>query len=161
MSDDPLTHFDAGGAARMVDIEDKPESHRSAVARASVRMQPATLARIEEGTVGKGDVLGVARLAGIGAAKATAGLIALCHPVRLTRVDVRFEISRDLPGVEIVAEVHARDRTGPEMEAMTAASVAALTLYDMCKAMDRAMTIEQVALLEKSGGKSGPWRRET
>lgn len=162
MADDPLTHFDEQGAARMVAIQSKPETPRHAVARSCVRMAPQTLQRIEAGTVGKGDVLQVARLAAIGAAKATSTLIPLCHPVRLTSVDVTFEVLRepaDAPAIEATATVHAVDRTGPEMEAMTAASAAALTIYDMCKAMDRAMTLEQVVLLEKSGGKSGRWTR--
>jgi cyclic pyranopterin phosphate synthase len=159
MANDPLTHFDADGAARMVDIEAKRETPRRAVAKGRVRMAAETLARIEDGSVGKGDVLAVARLAGIGAAKGTAQLIPLCHPVRLTAVDVTFEVDRGLPGVTVRAEVHAIDRTGPEMEAMTAASVAALTIYDMCKAMDRGMSIETVQLQAKSGGKSGDWTR--
>lgn len=159
MTEDPLTHFDEAGAARMVGIEDKPESARMATARAIVRMRAETLARIEAGLVGKGDVLGVARVAAIGAAKGTARSIPLCHPVRLTRVDVRFDVLRDLPGVAATVEVHAHDRTGPEMEAMMAASTAALTIYDMCKAMDRAMVLQEVALIEKTGGKSGHWKR--
>ncbi len=160
MSDDPLTHFDEAGAARIVAIEDKPETPRAAVARARIKMAPETLARIESGAVGKGDVLSVARLAAIGAAKGTAGLIPLCHPVRLTSVDVDFAIVRDPPGVEARVGVRAVDRTGPEMEAMVAASTAVLTIYDMCKAMDRGMEVVEVALLEKSGGKSGRWTRE-
>ncbi|MEM6289927.1 MAG: cyclic pyranopterin monophosphate synthase MoaC [Myxococcota bacterium] len=160
MSDDPLTHFDEAGAARIVAIEDKPETPRAAAARARIKMAPETLARIESGAVGKGNVLSVARLAAIGAAKGTAGLIPLCHPVRLTSVDVEFAILRDLPGVEARIGVRAVDRTGPEMEAMVAASTAVLTIYDMCKAMDRGMAVVDVALLEKSGGKSGRWTRE-
>ena len=159
MSDDPLSHFDEAGAARIVAIGEKPETPRAATARARVRMAPATLARIESGAVGKGDVLSVARLAAIGAAKGTAGQIPLCHPVRLTSVDVDFAILRDLPGIEARVTVRAIDRTGPEMEAMVAASTAALTVYDMCKAMDRGMEILEVALLSKSGGKSGEWTR--
>ena len=158
--DDPLTHFSPAGAARMVGIESKPESPRRAVASARVRMAPATLQRITQGQVGKGDVLGVARIAAITAAKRCAELIPLCHPVRLTAVDVTFEVLDELPGVRVRAEVRAVDRTGPEMEAMTAASLGALTIYDMCKAMDRGMTVEAVVLLEKDGGKSGRWRRE-
>lgn len=123
-------------------------------------MAPATLDRIEAGTIGKGDVLSVARLAAIGAAKGTSALIPLCHPVRLTSVDVEFGILRDLPGVEAQVTVRAVDRTGPEMEAMVAASTAGLTIYDMCKAMDRGMEVLDVALLSKSGGKSGDWVRE-
>ncbi len=156
MSDD-LTHFDGSGAARMVDVGSKSDSPRMARARARVVMAATTLARIEAGQIGKGDVLGVARLGGIAGAKQTALLIPLCHPVRLTRVDIRFVIDRELPGVIVEAEVHALDRTGPEMEAMQAASAAALTLYDMCKAIDRGMRVVEIALVEKSGGKSGHW----
>ncbi|MCB9754542.1 MAG: cyclic pyranopterin monophosphate synthase MoaC [Myxococcales bacterium] len=156
---DPLTHFDEAGAARMVAITDKPESARAAVARARVRMSPQTLARIQSGQVGKGDVLGVARIAAVSGAKQTATTIPLCHPVRITAVDVAFELEPELPGVSVRVHVRALDRTGPEMEAMSAAATAALTIYDMCKAMDRGMTIEAVELLEKSGGKSGRWTR--
>jgi cyclic pyranopterin monophosphate synthase len=157
---DQLTHFDAEGAARMVSIADKDETPRTAVARARVRMAEATLARIEAGQIAKGDVLQIARIAGISAAKSTATAIPLCHPVRLTGVDVAFTAQADRSAIEIRAEVHAIDRTGPEMEAMHAASIAALTIYDMCKAIDRAMTIEHVELLEKTGGKSGKFVRE-
>lgn len=160
MSDDPLTHFDDRGAPRMVDVGEKPETGRRAVARAVVRMAAETLSRIEEGRVHKGDVLAVARLAAMGGAKATPAAIPLCHPVRITGIDVELTVDRNLPGVEIRAEVRAHDRTGPEMEAMTAAAVGALTVYDMCKAMDRSMSIERVELLAKSGGKSGNWTRE-
>ena len=144
----------------MVRIEAKPETPRRAVASARVRMAPATLQRIRDGLVGKGDVLGVARIAAIAASKRCGELIPLCHPVRMTGLDVRFELLDALPGVTVRVEVLAIDRTGPEMEAMTAASVAALTIYDMCKAMDRGMTVESVMLLEKDGGKSGHWRQE-
>jgi len=159
-SDDPLTHFSSAGAAHMVEIEAKPETPRRAVASARVHMARATLQRIVEGQVGKGDVLGVARVAAIAASKRCAELVPLCHPVRLTAVSVTFEVLDALPGVEVRAEVRAIDRTGPEMEAMLAASVGALTIYDMCKAMDRGMTIEAVKLVEKDGGKSGHWRRD-
>jgi len=159
MNDEPLTHFDGAGAARMVAIDEKPETPRGAVARSRVRMRRETLERIKLGQVGKGDVLSIARLAAIGGAKQTATMIPLCHPVRITAIDVAFALLDDLPGVEVRVDVRAIDRTGPEMEAMTAASTAALTIYDMCKAMDRGMAIEQVVLLEKSGGKSGTWRR--
>jgi len=160
MGDDPLTHFDAKGAAHIVPIETKPETPRAAVARGRVRMAQETLKRIQDGAIGKGDVLGVARLAGISAAKNTASSIPLCHPVRLTSVSVDFSVQAELPGIEVRVEVRAVDRTGPEMEAMTAASVALLTIYDMCKAMDRGMELTQVALVSKSGGKSGHWTRE-
>ncbi|MEX1366130.1 MAG: cyclic pyranopterin monophosphate synthase MoaC [Nannocystaceae bacterium] len=159
-ADDPLTHFSPAGAAHMVEIESKPETPRRAVATARIRMAPATLQRIVQGQVGKGDVLGVARIAAIGATKRCADLIPLCHPVRITAVSVTFELLEALPGVGVRAEVSAVDRTGPEMEAMAAASVGALTIYDMCKAMDRGMVVEAVALLEKQGGKSGHWRRD-
>ena len=158
-SDDPLTHFSPAGAAHMVEIEAKTETPRRAVAMARVRMAPATLERIRQGQVGKGDVLGVARVAAIAASKRCAELVPLCHPVRLTGVSVTFEILDAASEVEVRAEVRAIDRTGPEMEAMLAASVGALTIYDMCKAMDRGMVIEAVMLLEKDGGKSGHWRR--
>ncbi|MDC0718819.1 cyclic pyranopterin monophosphate synthase MoaC [Nannocystis bainbridge] len=156
---EPLTHFDPSGAARMVAVTDKPETARAAVAEARVRMAPATLERIREGQIGKGDVLSVARLAAIGGAKQTPQMIPLCHPVRLTGIDVDFVLEPDLPGVRVTVRVSAVDRTGPEMEAMTAAAAAALTIYDMCKAIDRGMVIASVYLVEKSGGKSGVWTR--
>ena len=156
---DSLTHFDDAGAARMVDVGAKPETSRAAIARARLRMAPATLERISQGQIGKGDVLGVARIGGISAAKQTPALIPLCHPVRISGIDVRFELDRELPGVIVEAEVRAFDRTGPEMEAMNAAAGAALTIYDMCKAIDREMSLVEVALLRKSGGKSGDWVR--
>lgn len=161
MSDEAkgLTHFDDQGRAHMVDVGHKPETQRSAEVEATIRMQPQTLARIRAGEFDKGDVLGVARLAGIGAAKSASTLIPLCHPVRLTRVELDFE-TRDEPAqVRIRARVYAVDRTGPEMEAMCAASAAALTIYDMCKSVDRGMEIGELRLLRKSGGKSGDWVR--
>lgn len=149
-----LTHFDAEGAPRMVDVSEKAETSRVARARARVRMEPATLELIERGEVAKGDVLGVARLAGIMAAKRTHELIPLCHPLRVTSVEVA--LTTEPPHhVAVEATVRARDRTGVEMEALVAASSAALTVYDMCKAVDRWMTIEAVELVEKRGGKSG------
>lgn len=144
----------------MVSVGLKPETQRSAVASGRVELGAATLARIRAGTAEKGDVIGVARLAGIGAAKQTAALIPLCHPVRLTRVDLDFELRDAPPAVEVRARVEAVDRTGPEMEAMTAATAALLTIYDMCKAMDRGMRLTQVRLESKSGGRSGEWQRE-
>lgn len=156
---DELTHLDAHGAARMVGIEDKAPTHRHAVARARVVMEASTLERIVSGTAAKGDVLASARIAGIMAAKRTAELIPLCHPVATTRAEVALDPDPQLPGILVTARVHAVERTGPEMEAMVAASIAALTIYDMCKAVDRAMRVEQVELLEKSGGKSGHWVR--
>jgi cyclic pyranopterin phosphate synthase len=153
-----LTHFDADGAPHMVDVTPKSETARVARAQATVRMAPETCARIAAGKVAKGDVLAVARLAGITAAKRTSDLIPLCHPLRLTSVEVALEaVPPDR--VEVEATVRAFDRTGVEMEALVAASTAALTVYDMCKAVDRWMTVEAVRLLEKSGGKSGDLRR--
>jgi cyclic pyranopterin phosphate synthase len=151
-----LTHFDDAGAARMVAVGAKPETERVAIASARITARPATIAAIRAGAIGKGDVLGVARLAGIGAAKRTSELIPLCHPVRLTAVDVAFVVRRDHVAIEVTATAY--DRTGVEMEALTAASAAALTIYDMCKAIDRGMVIGPVALREKRGGKSGTWR---
>lgn len=156
---DPLSHFDEKGAATMVEVGAKPPTARMAKAACRVRMATQTFERIVAGQVGKGDVLGVARLAAIMAAKSTAQVIPLCHPVQLTSVEVDFELSEQRDAVTCLVVVHAVDRTGPEMEAMHAASVAGLTIYDMCKAMDRGMTLEAVSLLEKSGGKSGHWTR--
>ncbi len=152
-------HLDDKGQARMVAIEHKSETVRHAIARASVHMQPETLGTITANAGEKGDVLAVARIAGITAAKHTSSLVPLCHPVRITHVTVDVRTDDQTSTVVITAEVHACDRTGPEMEAMTAATVAALTVYDMCKGIDRAMTIESVCLLAKSGGKSGDWVR--
>jgi cyclic pyranopterin phosphate synthase len=150
-----LTHFDAQGQAHMVDVGAKASTHRVAVAEGRIRMQPDTLALIESGTAKKGDVLGVARLAGIMAAKRTSDLIPLCHPIALTRVAVDFEIERDTHSVRCTATTECTGQTGVEMEALTAASVALLTIYDMCKAVDRGMAIDGVRLREKRGGKSG------
>jgi cyclic pyranopterin phosphate synthase len=152
-----LTHFDDAGAARMVEVGAKPETAREAVASGVIVMAPATAQAIAAGRIGKGDVLGTARLAGIQAAKRTAELIPLCHPLRLTGLDVELRVGKDR--VTIVARVRAFDRTGVEMEALTAVSVAALTVYDMCKAIDRGMVIAEVGLDEKRGGKSGAWTR--
>jgi cyclic pyranopterin phosphate synthase len=153
-----LTHLDDEGSARMVDVSAKEVTHRRAVARAFVRMSAETVAAVAAGDAPKGDVLGVARLAGIQAAKQTGALIPLCHPLGLDHVDVRASVVDD--GVEIVAETSLEARTGVEMEAMVAASVAALTVYDMVKGIERGVTIEAVELLEKSGGRSGSWRRD-
>ena len=153
MSD--LTHFDADGRAHMVNVGDKPVTDRVAVAQGSITMAAGTLAKIREGGFGKGDVLGVARLAGIMGAKQTASLIPLCYPLGLDHVAVDLEPDDGLPGVQITATCRVTGRTGIEMEAMTAVSVAALTIYDMCKAVDRAMVIGSVRLTHKSGGKSG------
>jgi cyclic pyranopterin phosphate synthase len=153
-----LSHFDESGAPRMVDVSKKPETDRMARARATVRLREETRQLILSGKVAKGDVLGVARLAGIQAAKRTHELIPLCHPLRLTSVDVSLHASE--PGlVRIEATVRALDRTGVEMEALVAASVAALTVYDMVKAADKGMTITDVRLVKKTGGKSGTYRR--
>ena len=155
-----LTHFDAAGRAAMVDVSAKEVTVRSATARARITMQPATLALIESGTAKKGDVLGVARLAGIMAAKRTADLIPLCHPLPIDAVSLDLTPDPTGPAVEIAATVRTTGRTGVEMEAMTAATVAALTVYDMCKSADRAMRIEAVRLTAKDGGKSGAFRQE-
>jgi indole-3-glycerol phosphate synthase len=155
-----FTHLDAEGRARMVDISDKHETDRVAIAGARVVMRPETLERIRSGDVAKGDVLAVARLAGIMAAKRTAELIPLCHPLALTSVNVDLVCAPGRSAVEITATCRLRGRTGVEMEALTAASVAALTVYDMCKAVDRGMVVTDLRLLRKSGGKSGNWEAE-
>lgn len=156
----PLTHFDASGQAHMVDVAEKGETRRIARAAGSVFMQPATLALIESGDARKGDVLGVARIAAIQAAKRTADLIPLCHPIALTRVGVEFAIDRQRACITCEATAETVGRTGVEMEALTAVSVGLLTIYDMCKAVDRGMRIDAIRLLEKRGGKSGAWRGE-
>lgn len=150
-----FTHFDDQGKAAMVDVSAKPETERTAIAEGTVTMAPETLAMIMEGQIGKGDVLAVARLAGITGAKRTSDLIPLCHPLRIDKVAVELEPDPAHNAVRILATVKAVDRTGVEMEAMTAASVAALTIYDMCKSVDRAMTVGPVKLVYKAGGKSG------
>ncbi len=150
-----LTHFDAEGRAHMVDVSGKPVTDRIAIAEATVRMSAETLAHVTEGRAKKGDVLGVARLAGIMAAKRTSDLIPLCHPLPLTRAAVDLEPDAALPGIRIRATVRTSGTTGVEMEALTAASVAALTVYDMLKAVDKAMVISGVRLVLKDGGKSG------
>jgi cyclic pyranopterin phosphate synthase len=154
-----LTHVDARGRARMVDVGPKPETAREAVATGQLRMAPATLAAIIRGDLPKGDVLAAARLAGIQAAKRTWELIPLCHPLRLTAVEVAFTAAPGGNVLEVQARVRAHDRTGVEMEALTAVAVAALTVYDMCKAVERGIVIEEVRLEEKRGGKSGTWTR--
>ena len=152
-----LTHFDAAGNAHMVDVGDKTVTQRIARAAGRVEMAPETLARVRQGEMAKGDVLGVARLAGIMAAKRTADLIPLCHPLQLSSVSLQLSCDRDRNQVNIVAEVKLTGRTGVEMEALTAVSVAGLTIYDMCKAVDRSMQIGDVRLIHKSGGKSGSY----
>jgi cyclic pyranopterin phosphate synthase len=155
-----LSHFDARGNAHMVDVGAKDVTERVAVAGASVIMQPATLALIKDKKAAKGDVLAVAQLAGIMAAKRTADLIPLCHPLSLSAVEVTLSLDATRHAVDIEATCKLKGRTGVEMEALTAASVAALTVYDMCKAVDRAMVISEVKLLHKSGGKSGTFNRD-
>lgn len=151
----PLTHFDAEGNAAMVDVSHKDATDRMAMAQALVVMRPETLALVTEGRAKKGDVLGVARLAGIMAAKKTADLIPLCHPLAITKVAVDLTPDADIPGIRIMATVKTNGQTGVEMEALTAASVAALTVYDMLKAAEKSMRIENIHLVLKDGGKSG------
>ena len=153
-----LTHFNAAGAAHMVDVGAKPASHRVAIAEGCIRMQPETLARIRQGNHRKGDVLGVARVAAIMAAKKTSDLIPLCHPLALTRVDIELLCEERPTGVRCRATVETHGPTGVEMEALTAVQIALLTIYDMCKAMDRGMNLQDIRLLEKRGGKSGDWK---
>ncbi len=153
-----LTHFDERGNARMVDVGHKPETERVAIATGRIQMAPETAEVIREGRAQKGDVLGVARVAAIMAAKKTAETIPMCHPIPITRVDIGFEL--DETGVDIEARVDTKGQTGVEMEALHAVSVAALTIYDMAKAIDRGMTIEHVRLEYKEGGQSGVWQRE-
>lgn len=155
-----LTHIRASGEAHMVDVGEKPATERVAVAEGRVVMQAATLAMIESGDAKKGDVLSVARIAGIMAAKRTHELIPLCHPIALTSVEVDIALDPALPGLVVRATTRTRGPTGVEMEALTSASVACLTIYDMAKAVDRGMRIEGVRLIEKRGGKSGHWRVE-
>jgi cyclic pyranopterin phosphate synthase len=152
-----LTHFDATGRAIMVDVAEKGETHRVARAAGRIVMLASTLAQITEGSAKKGDVLGVARIAAIQGAKRASELIPLCHPLPLTKVSIEFEADCECPSVECKATVETVGRTGVEMEALTAVSVALLTIYDMCKAVDRGMRIEAISLLEKKGGRSGHW----
>ncbi len=157
MSDQGFTHLDPLGRARMVDVTPKEPSHRRAIARAVVNMSPETASAVARGAVGKGDVLSVARVAGIQAAKRAPELIPLCHPLLVGAVLVNFRLEETY--IEVEAEVETYDRTGVEMEALTACSVAALTIYDMCKSRDRSMVIGDIALWEKTGGRSGTYRR--
>ncbi|MDB5749204.1 MAG: moaC [Massilia sp.] len=154
---DQLTHFDATGQAHMVDVGAKSETHRVAVAAGTIRMKPETLALIQSGNAKKGDVLGIARIAAIMGAKRTSDLIPLCHPLALTRVAVDFEIDVAASCVHCRAQVELVGKTGVEMEALTAVQVGLLTIYDMCKAVDRGMVMTNVRVLEKHGGKSGDW----
>ena len=155
-----LSHIDSEGRAKMVDVSQKEATVRLAVARGWVGMQPETLQRIHEGQIKKGDVLAVAQVAGIMAAKKTSELIPMCHPLMIAGIEMRFHLDFDLNRVEIEASVNLMAQTGVEMEALTAVSVAALTIYDMCKAIDRAMVIGDIRLVYKEGGKSGVFRRE-
>jgi len=156
-ADSPLNHFDNAGQAHMVDVSAKAETHRVARASGEIRMQPATLALLASGEAAKGDVLGVARIAAIQAAKRTAELIPLCHPLPITRVAVDFAIDREASRVTCTAQVETHGRTGVEMEALTAVQIGLLTIYDMLKAADRGMVIGNIRVLEKHGGKSGEW----
>ena len=158
--DQPLTHLDSRGEARMVDVGDKAVTSRVAVARAQIRMKPETLSVILASELAKGDALATARIAAIQAAKKTSDLIPLCHPLPITKVAVELRADHALPGIIIEVTCKVRGQTGIEMEALTAASVAALTVYDMAKSMDRGMVIEEVMLIEKSGGKTGEWRSD-
>jgi cyclic pyranopterin phosphate synthase len=158
MSERELTHLDPLGRARMVDVTPKEPTHRRATARARVMMEPETTSLVARGAVAKGDVLAVARIAGIQAAKRTPDLLPLCHQLMIGSVVVNFELGDDY--IEVESTVDTVDRTGVEMEALTACSVAALTIYDMCKSADKSMVITDIALWEKTGGKSGPYRRK-
>ncbi|HEX7556361.1 MAG TPA: cyclic pyranopterin monophosphate synthase MoaC [Leptolinea sp.] len=150
-----LSHIDENGNARMVDVSGKPDSSRTAIARGEIHMKSETLALIRAGMMKKGDVLTVAQIAGIQAAKRTSDLIPLCHPLPLSKVDISFEMDDDLPGIKITATTKVTGKTGVEMEALTAVSVAALTIYDMAKAVEKTMHIENIRLIEKHGGVSG------
>ncbi|WPL15452.1 Molybdenum cofactor biosynthesis protein C [Thiorhodovibrio winogradskyi] len=155
-----LTHFDNQGRAHMVDVGEKPPTQRCAIASGRILMRMPTLALIESGDTTKGDVLAIARIAAIMAAKRTADLIPLCHPLPLTHVEVSFQPQRQPPSVACTARVETLSKTGVEMEALCAVQIGLLTIYDMCKAIDRGMTMEGIALVEKSGGRSGHWRRD-
>ena len=156
-SEQNLTHFDASGQAHMVDVSSKPATKRIALASGMISMLPATLKRIQQGDAKKGDVLGVARIAAIQGSKKTSELIPLCHPIALTKVAITFEIDETTTTITCTAQCDTIGQTGVEMEALTAVSVGLLTIYDMCKAIDRGMTISNIKLLEKHGGKSGDW----
>ncbi|TFW08747.1 cyclic pyranopterin monophosphate synthase MoaC [Oxalobacteraceae bacterium OM1] len=156
-----LTHFDHTGQAHMVDVGAKAETHRIAIAKGTITMQPATLELVQSGHAKKGDVLGIARIAAIMAAKRTSDLIPLCHPIPLTRVAVEFEVDASICTVTCIARAECVGKTGVEMEALTAVQVALLTIYDMCKAVDRGMVMNGIGLLEKHGGKTGSWTQPT
>ena len=153
-----LTHFDASGQAHMVNVGDKPNTHRIAVATGTISMMPATFEMVEAGSHKKGDVLGIARIAGIQAAKKTSDLIPLCHPLALTHVSINFQTNKASSSITCEVRAETTGPTGVEMEALTAVQVTLLTIYDMCKAVDRGMVMSDVKLLEKSGGKSGEWK---
>ena len=153
----PLTHFDSSGQAHMVNVGDKPNTHRVAIATGTISMLPATFGLVEAGNHKKGDVLGIARIAGIQASKKASDLIPLCHPLALTHVSLQFELDRAANSIRCQVQAETTGPTGVEMEALTAVQVALLTIYDMCKAVDRGMVMGDVKLLEKSGGKSGTW----
>lgn len=152
-----LTHFDESGKAHMVDISDKDITHRIAIAQGQIKMQPATFATIKTGDAKKGDVLGIARIAAIQASKKTSELIPLCHPIALNKVSVEFDLNEATSSVTCTVTAKCSGKTGVEMEALTATSAGLLTIYDMCKAIDRGMVISEIKLLEKQGGKSGHW----
>ena len=156
----PLTHFDSSGQAHMVNVGDKPNTHRIAIATGTISMLPATFDLVEAGNHKKGDVLGIARIAGIQASKKTSDLIPLCHPLALSHVSLQFELDRATNSIHCQVQAETTGPTGVEMEALTAVQVALLTIYDMCKAVDRGMVMRDVKLLEKSGGKSGTWVAE-
>jgi cyclic pyranopterin phosphate synthase len=153
-----LTHFDDSGQAHMVNVGDKPNTHRIAIASGKITMLPETFNMVEAGTHKKGDVLGIARIAGIQASKKTADLIPLCHPLALSHVSLDFELNKDTTSIHCKVRAETTGPTGVEMEALTAVQVALLTIYDMCKAVDRGMVMGDIKLLEKSGGKSGEWK---
>ena len=153
----PLSHFDSSGQAHMVDVGDKPQTKRSAVASGIISMLPATLKLIQQGDAKKGDVLGVARIAAIQASKKTADLIPLCHPISLSMVSIMFDVDEQNSSITCTATTETTGQTGVEMEVLVSVSVGLLTIYDMCKAVDRGMTISDIKLLEKMGGKSGKW----
>jgi cyclic pyranopterin phosphate synthase len=153
----PLTHFDSSGQAHMVNVGDKPNTHRVAIATGRISMLPATFDLVEAGNHKKGDVLGIARIAGIQASKKTSDLIPLCHPLALSHVSLQFELDKATSSIRCQVQAETTGPTGVEMEALTAVQVALLTIYDMCKAVDRGMVMGDVKLLEKSGGKSGTW----
>jgi cyclic pyranopterin phosphate synthase len=155
-----FTHFNTAGQAQMVDVAAKPDSHRVAIAAGRIVMRPETLQKILQGSASKGDVLGIARVAAIQGAKRTSDLIPLCHPISLSSVSIEFKVLVEDNAVECLAQAETVGRTGVEMEALTAVSIALLTIYDMCKAVDRGMRIEVVRLMEKRGGKSGLWQAE-